>query len=128
MRRLLRRLVYLFRQDRFDAELAEELEFHREMKQRELEERGLAPIDAAFAADRACGNGALARNQARDVWVWPSLQDLVQDVRFATRLLLKDRRFTLAALAALALGLGATTTAFTFVNGAVLRDLAARRR
>jgi predicted permease len=123
MRELLRRLVHLFHHDRFDAELAEEIEFHREMKKRELEACGLAPTDAGLAAQRAFGSGALAKNQARDVWVWPSLQDLMQDVRFAARLLLKDRRFTLAAVGALALGLGATTTAFTFVNGAVFRDL-----
>lgn len=122
MRTLLRRLVHLFRQDRFDAELAEEIEFHREMKKRELETSGLASSDAGIAAQRALGSDALARNQARDVWVWPSLQDLMQDVRFAARLLVKDRRFTLAAIAALALGLGATTTAFTFVNGAILRE------
>jgi predicted permease len=114
---------YAIRQRRFEADLAEEMEFHREMKLTELKARGLAPPDAGLAARRAFGSAALARNQSRDVWIWPWLQDLMQDIRFGARLLVKDRRFSLAAIAALALGLGATTTAFTFVNGATLRDL-----
>jgi hypothetical protein len=51
------------------------------------------------------------------------MDDLRHDLRYGARLLVKDRRFTLAAVGAVALGLAATTTAFTFVNGAVLRDL-----
>lgn len=53
----------------------------------------------------------------------PWLQALGQDLRFGARLLVKDRRVTFAAVAVLALALGAATTAFTFVNGSVLRDL-----
>jgi hypothetical protein len=45
------------------------------------------------------------------------------DVRLAARLLLKDKWFTLAAVAALALGIAATNTVFTLVNGVLLRDL-----
>jgi hypothetical protein len=46
---------------------------------------------------------------------------LWQDVRFAARLLIKDRWFTLAAATALALGIGANAAVFTFVNAALLR-------
>ena len=45
------------------------------------------------------------------------------DVRLAARLLLKDKWFTLAAVTALALGIAANNTAFTIVNGVLLRDL-----
>ena len=123
MRTLLRRIVYALQRRRHERELADEIAFHREMKQQELEANGVPARDAVFEAQRALGNDALAANRARDVWIWPWLQDLSQDVRFAGRLLLKDRRFTAAAVLALALGIGATTTAFTFVNGAVLRPL-----
>ncbi len=66
---------------------------------------------------------ALAQNHARDVWIWPWLQDIVQDVRFAVRLFVKDRRFALAAILALALGIAANTTIFTLVNAALFKEL-----
>src|SRR5262245_3644273 len=106
MRQLLRRLRYVVHRQRLEDELAEEMEFHRSMT-------GAA----------AFGSGALARNQSRDVWIWPWLQDIAQDVRFAARLLTKDRRFTFAAVAALALGIAANTTVFTFINTVLFKDL-----
>src|SRR5919108_5384707 len=48
---------------------------------------------------------------------------IVQDLRFAARRLVRDRRFTLAAVAALALGIGATSAVFTLVNAVLLRSL-----
>jgi putative ABC transport system permease protein len=48
---------------------------------------------------------------------------MLDDVRLATRLLFKDRAFTVAAVLALSLGIAATNTMFTIVNGALLREL-----
>ena len=121
--RLLRRLWFALRHRQLDDDLREELRFHREMKQRALERAGASPAQAAADTQRALGNDLAARARARDVWVWPWLQDALQDVQFGARLLIKDRRLTLAAIGALALGLGAATTAFTFVRGALLQDL-----
>jgi len=50
MRQLLRRAWYAIRKRRFEADLAEELEFHRELKQREIERLGAGPTEASFAA------------------------------------------------------------------------------
>ncbi|MEO8257730.1 MAG: ABC transporter permease [Acidobacteriota bacterium] len=49
--------------------------------------------------------------------------DLFRDLRFAARLLVKDRWFTLMAIAVLALGLAANNTVFTIVNAVLLRNL-----
>ena len=96
--------------------------FHRDMTQREMEARGLDPAELRVRL-MAFGSSALAGNRSRDVWMWPWLQDIAQDVRFAARLLAKDRRFTLASAVALALGIAATNTVFTFINTALFKDL-----
>ena len=113
MGKLLRRLGHLFRQARFDVELDEELEFHREMKRRELEVKG---IRASGAVDRELGNLTLARDESRDVWIWPWLQSLAQDVKFALRLFRRDRGFALTAVLVLAAGIGMTNAVFTMMN------------
>ena len=51
------------------------------------------------------------------------MTSIIQDLRFAARRLIKDRRFTFAAIAALALGIGATSAVFTLVNAVLLRRL-----
>jgi putative ABC transport system permease protein len=48
---------------------------------------------------------------------------LLEDIRFAARLLLKDKWFTLVAAIALALGIGVNATVFTFVNAVLIRGL-----
>jgi macrolide transport system ATP-binding/permease protein len=123
MRHIIRRLRYTLRRRRFESDLEEELAFHREMKEKDLAAHGFAPDEARFAARRALGNDALARDQARDVWIPPVLQDLSQDVRFAVRLLLKDRRFTAAVVLALALPIGINSSWFGVINAALIRDL-----
>ncbi|HEY7447400.1 MAG TPA: ABC transporter permease [Vicinamibacterales bacterium] len=127
MRQLIRRVWYAIRRRQLEADLAEEIEFHRAMKQRELVEAGVDASETPFAAQRALGNVALARDQARDVWISPSVQGIPQDVRFACRLLLKDRRVTLIAVIALALGIASTNTIFTLVNAMVWRGLPVER-
>ncbi|HEY2151638.1 MAG TPA: hypothetical protein VGH34_12575, partial [Vicinamibacterales bacterium] len=49
--------------------------------------------------------------------------NLLQDLRFAVRLLVKDRGFTFVAVLALALGIGVNATVFTFVNAVLIRGL-----
>src|SRR5580765_3778725 len=51
------------------------------------------------------------------------MQSLFQDLRFAVRRLVKGRWFTLAAVVALALGIGANSAVFTLVNAVLLRGL-----
>jgi predicted permease len=49
--------------------------------------------------------------------------NLLQDLKFAVRLLIKDKWFTAVAVVALALGIGVNATVFTFVNAVLIRSL-----
>ena len=66
---LLRRLRARLRNRRFNADLAEELRLHEEMKREELAAMGLSADDARAAARRAMGNVTLMREDARRVWI-----------------------------------------------------------
>jgi putative ABC transport system permease protein len=123
MRKLLRRMWYMMHQPRLEADLAEEMELHRDMRLNDLKTRGLAPPDAQLAARRAFGSGALARNQSRDVWIPPWLQDLGRDLRFAARLLVRERAFTATVVIVLGLGIGVANLQFVLLDAICLRGL-----
>jgi putative ABC transport system permease protein len=66
---------------------------------------------------------AALTDQARDAWQFLWLETLLQDLRFAARLLVKDRWFSLVTVLVLALAIGATTAMFTMINAIVFRGL-----
>ena len=123
MTRLLQRLRYLLQRDRHERELDDELQFHLEMKQRELEARGLDRAAATAAARRALGNLPLTRDHVRDVWIAPWLQGVLQDVRLAGRLLVKQRGFTLGVVLVLGIGMALTAAMYTVVNSILFTGL-----
>jgi hypothetical protein len=68
--RFLRRIWYFVSGKQRDADLADEMAFHREMKRQELRNRGVADVDLEMATTQALGNALAARERAHDVWVW----------------------------------------------------------
>ena len=118
---LLRRLRARFRYRRFDDDLAEEMAFHQALKQQELEQDGLSAADARAAARREMGNVTRAREDSRGVWIASWLESVWQDIVYALRSLRRQPAFTLAALAALVLGIGLNSSAFTLFNAIALR-------
>ena len=106
MRVLIRRLAYLFRRGRADRELAEELQFHREMLQRDLDRSGVTGDEAVRTVNRAMGNTVLVREDARLLWSYPRLESIWQDVRHGVRSLRRSPGLVIISTLSLGLGIG----------------------
>jgi predicted permease len=103
-----------------------ELRLHLEMLADDLHRRGVSPAEAMRQARLQAGAIAQAMERRRDQRGLPWLQDLLQDLRFGTRLLCRAPGFTLVALATLTLAIGANTAIFSLVDPLLFRDLPVR--
>lgn len=123
LRRIGRRLRYLFRRGLTDAEMAEEMRFHLEERTADYLADGLAADDARYAAQRKFGNLGSLQEQAREARGWGWLERLGNDLRLAAHQLVRSPGFSLTAIITLALGIGANTAMFSAFNGVLLRPL-----
>ncbi len=105
---------------RAEAELDEELRYHLDRETERNLARGLGPEEARRAAERAFGNVAWLKDGMRDAWGLGWWEALVQDARFALRGLRRTPGLALAALAVLALGIGANASVFAALEATLL--------
>ena len=112
-------------------EVADELEFHIEMRTRELVARGVDPADARRQALQRFQDfrhvtdecHQIAEQREHTVRRTRYITNFAQDVAFAVRMLRHRLGFAVMALLPLALGIGATTAMFSVVDGVMLRPL-----
>jgi len=123
MTSLFRKFTWWLRRRRKEDDLREELEFHLAEEADERRTGGLTEDQARRAAHRDLGNVTLLREDARALWTWRFLEQLSQDLRYGSRMLIKNRGFTAVVALSLALGIGANTAIYSFMDAILLRSL-----
>ena len=115
MRELLRRLHYLLHRDSYEADLSEEMAHHLAMLEQDR--------PSATAARKQFGNVTYLKEESRNMWTFRFLEQTAQDLRYAVRGMAANKLFTLAAIISLALGIGANTAIYSFMDAIILRSL-----
>lgn len=109
----------------------EEIQLHLQLRAQQLIDEGMAPADACAEAERRFGSidderwrsRRSAMRTTRRLWWRESLGQLATDVRYATRTLRRDVGFAAFALTIMALGIAASATVFSLVDGVLLRPM-----
>jgi putative ABC transport system permease protein len=122
-RRVRLRLRTLFRGGRVEQELTDEFQYHLERTIDQYVASGVPLSAARSQALREMGAVDQWKEACRDVSGLTMLHGLRQDLIYALRGLRKNPAFSAVAILSLAVGIGATTTIFTFVNAVFLRPL-----
>lgn len=123
LRKFIARLRSIPKREQADRELDDEIRVHLEIEAAEQREAGLPPSEAQDAARRAFGNVTLAKEASRETWIFRKMEELLQDLRYAVRLLRLNPGFAVAAILSLALGIGANTAIFQLLDAVRLRSL-----
>jgi putative ABC transport system permease protein len=118
LRSRIRSLVFRRRRE---SDLAEELQAHLDREAERLQADGLAPDRARIEARRLFGGVQQIKEECRDARGTMALDALGRDARHGLRRLMRDWRFSTAAVLMLGLGIGANTAVFSLVNAVLFR-------
>src|SRR5947208_13458131 len=121
LRRLFHRVRSLFRRAEQDRDLDVEMSAHLELAVEENLRRGLSRAEARRQALLRFGGWQQAKENHREVRGLPLLETLLQDLRFALRLLRRRPGFALVAIFCLTLRIGANAAVFSWMEGLLFR-------
>jgi len=120
---VLRRLRYWIESARRSEALREEMELHLAEKAAELQADGMTAERARAEARRRFGNVGLKHEESREIWMTRFWSELGQDIRYGCRTMTANKAFSALAILSLALGIGANTAIYSFMESILLRSL-----
>jgi predicted permease len=123
LRNFLRRWRALTHKQELDNQLDDELRFHLDRDIEQNIKNGMTPKDARNAALKAFGRLDQSKEECREARGVRPLENILRDISYSVRVLLKSYAFTIVVVLTLALGIGANTAIFSFANGILLRPL-----
>ena len=121
LRVLWSRLSSLFRKGNLESDMEDELGFHTQMEIAENVRKGMSEEEARSAAARRFGSVAQAKEAYRETRGLPALEVFWHDLRYGLRMLRRSPGFSALAILCLTIGIGATTSVFSWIEGVLLR-------
>jgi predicted permease len=99
------------------------MELHLAERAAELQADGMTAERARAEARRRFGNVGLKHEESREIWMTRFWSELGQDVRYGFRTMTANKAFSALAVLLLALGIGANTAIYSFMESILLRSL-----